>query len=236
MVREGRGAEAQGVGADRKREPGAATAETAAEPAAETKQEGLSRRGWLLLVAATTVVGAVLLTVGVLAAGLPVGDARAVSSSALQQASPQPRDTEPPPTPLGLPPRPTPTHVLTGPAVPVDSLTSGDCLQAYDSKWADGYPVVDCSAPHIAQLLTKGVLPEPATASFPGTAALDSQVSDLCEPSLDWHWVAIWNEDVQLDLRYPDTSEKWATGARSYYCFVYTFSRHELTGSAVATQ
>jgi hypothetical protein len=65
---------------------------------------------------------------------------------------------------------------------------------------------------------------------------LDTQVSNLCEPFLNWHWVAIWNEDVQLDLRYPNSSEKWATGARSYYCFVYTYSRHELTGSAMANQ
>jgi hypothetical protein len=120
--------------------------------------------------------------------------------------------------------------------VAVDSLKPGDCLQTYDSKWADGYPVVDCSAPHIAQLLATGVLPQQPGAPFPGKAALDSQVSDLCEPFLNWDWVAIWNEDVQLDLRYPDTAERWTTGARTYYCIVYTFSRHELTGSARADQ
>lgn len=206
------------------------------ESDAETTREGLSRRGWLLLVAATAIVGVALLTVGLLAAGLAPGDARAVSSSAPEQVAPHSPDVESAPTPLGLPPRPSPTHVVTGPVVPVESLKPGDCLQTYDSKWADGYPVVDCSAPHIAQLLTKGVLPEPAGASFPGAAALDGQVSDLCEPFLNWQWVAVWNEDVQLDLRYPDTAEKWATGARSYSCFVYTFSRHELTGSAVATR
>jgi hypothetical protein len=140
------------------------------------------------------------------------------------------------PTPLGLPPRPTPSPVASAPSESVDSLTPGDCLQTYDSKWAESYPVADCSAPHIAQLLSTGALPQPARARFPGTDALDTQVSDLCEPFLNWDWVAIWNEDVQLDLRYPNTSERWATGARSYYCIVYTFSRHELTGSALANQ
>jgi hypothetical protein len=203
---------------------------------ADATPDGLSRRGWILLVATTAAVSVVLLAVGVLAAGTPAGDPRAAASSTPQAVSPPSPNLNPAPTPLGLPPRPTPTHVATGPAEPVDSLTPGECLQTYDSKWADGYPVVDCSAPHIAQLLAAGVLPQPTGAPFPGTVALDTQVSNLCEPFLNWHWVAIWNEDAQLDLRYPNTSERWAAGARSYYCFVYTFSRHELTGSAVANQ
>ncbi|MFR0657357.1 hypothetical protein SB719_22705, partial [Pantoea sp. SIMBA_079] len=77
---------------------------------------------------------------------------------------------------------PTATHVATVPSQPIASLKDGDCLQTYDSKWADGYPVVDCSAPHIAQLLTSGTLPQAVGAAFPGTGSLDSQVSDLCEP------------------------------------------------------
>ena len=209
-----------------------------AEPTADDTPDGLSRRGWILLVAVTAILGAVLLVVAIQATGLLAGegDGRAAASSVSPAATPHHPALEPRPRPLGLPPRPTPTHVATVPSQPVDSLRGGDCLQTYDSKWADGYPVVDCSAPHIAQLLSTGVLPQPTSASFPGTAALDTQVSDLCEPFLNWQWVAVWNEDVQLDLRYPDTSEKWATGARSYYCIVYTYSRHELTGSALAEQ
>jgi hypothetical protein len=196
----------------------------------------MSRRGWLLLVAVTAVVGVVLLVVAVFATGILTGNARAAEPSAPPAAPRHTPDLETAPRRLGLPPRPTTTPVATVPSQPIGSLTDGDCLQTYESKWAAGYPVVDCSAPHIAQLLASGTLAQAAGASFPGTAALDSQVSDLCEPFLNWHWVAIWGEDVQLDLRYPDTSEKWATGDRSYYCIVYTFSRHELTGSAVAGQ
>lgn len=202
--------------------------------AAADGSSGLSARGWLILVAITAVAGVGLLTVGVLMTGIPGGGGRAAAPSTPQAAAPHAPDLGSAPTPRGLPPRPTPTHVATVPSRPLDSLTAGECLQTYDSKWADGYPVVDCSAPHIAQLLTAGFLPEASGASFPGADALDTQVSDLCEPFLNWDWVAVWNEDVQMDLRYPDTSEKWATGARNYYCFVYTFSRHELTGSAEA--
>lgn len=139
------------------------------------------------------------------------------------------------PTPLGLPPRSTSAPPpATVPFRAVGTLTPGDCLQTYPSKTADAYPVIDCGLPHIAQLLSKGELPQPRGAAFPGKDALDAQVGDLCEQHLDWEWVAVWNEDVQVDLRYADTISAWASGDRSYYCFVYTYSRHELTGSAVA--
>lgn len=192
----------------------------------------MSRRGWMLLVGVTAVVGLALLVVGVRAVVPSAGSARAAAPATSGSASPPFPPREPGPTPLGLHPRPTPTLVATAPTRPIGSIEAGDCLQTYDSKWADGYPVVDCSRPHIAQLLADGRLPQPAGSAFPGTDALDTQVGDLCTPFLDWHWVAVWNEDVQLDLRYPDTAAKWATGDRTYYCIVYTFSRHELTGSA----
>ncbi|GAA1444203.1 septum formation family protein [Leifsonia poae] len=206
-----------------------------AEPADDATHDGLSRRGWILLasVTAAVAVGAVVLAVGFIAGGIPGGDSRASASSTLQAAPPHIPSLAPAPTPLGLPPRPTPTHVATVPSTSFDSVKPGDCLQTYDSQWANAYPVVGCSAPHIAQLLTRGVLPQPSGAAFPGTDALDTQVSDLCEPFLNWDWVAVWNEDVQLGLRYPNTSQQWATGTRSYSCFVYTFSRHELTGTAM---
>jgi hypothetical protein len=205
-------------------------------PTDDTGSEGLSRRGWLLLVGITAAVGLAVVTAAILALGSLAGDTRAEDSPTSQAAAPRIPDLATGPTPLGLPPRPTHTLLATVPSEPVASLASGDCLQTYDSKWADSYPVVGCSAPHIAQLLSSGVLPEAAGSTFPGTAALDTEVSDLCQPHLNWDWVAVWNEDVQVDLRYPDTSEKWATGTRTYYCFVYTYSRHELTGSAVAGQ
>lgn len=214
----------------------ASRARTRDEPTHGAGSDGLSRRGWLVLVGVTAAVGVAVVTAAVLALGSPVGNARAQGSPTAQAAAPRIPDLATGPTPLGLPPRPTHTLVATVPSEPVASLASGDCLQTYDSKSADSYPVIDCSAPHIAQLLSTGVLPEAAGSAFPGTAAVDTEVSDLCQPHLNWDWVAVWNEDVQLDLRYPDTSEKWATGTRTYYCFVYTYSRHELTGSAVAGQ
>lgn len=183
----------------------------------------------------TAAVAVVLVAAAALPAMIPAGHARGEAAPTSGAESSQTAPVGSRPKPLGLPPRPTPTQVATVPAQPVESLATGDCLQVYPSPWADGYPVVDCAAPHIAQLLSKGVLPEPAGAAFPGTKALETQVTDLCGAPglLNWDWVAVWNEDVQIDLRYPNTAAQWEAGARSYYCFVYTYSRHELTGSAV---
>lgn len=194
---------------------------------------GLSRRGWIVLVSVT----AVLAVIGGAAAvtfALPLARWSASPVSTDQAAAPRAPQLNPAPTPRGLPPRATRAPVATVPFRPVASLRAGDCLQTYASKQEDAYPVVDCSAPHIAQLLAKGVLPQTAGTPFPGTQELDAQIGDLCEQQLDWDWVRVWNEDTAIDLRYPDSAERWASGDRSYYCFVYTSSRHELTGSAVA--
>jgi hypothetical protein len=202
----------------------------------ELPPSGLSKRGWILFAASTAVVAVVLVVAAALLIGIPAGHAQGHISSASQGEWVPTPDPGLGPTPLGLPPRPTPTQIATAPVQPVGSLKTGDCLQTYPSLWAAGYPVVDCAAPHIAQVLSRGGLPEPAGAPFPGTKALAAEVTDFCTAPglLNWDWVAVWNEDVQTDMRYPDTAALWASGDRSYYCFVFTFSRHELTGSAVA--
>ncbi|GAA4148630.1 septum formation family protein [Leifsonia shinshuensis] len=200
-----------------------------------SRPDGLSRRGWLILVGAVGAVAVAVLSVAAFAIAAPAGHAEADLTAAAPPAPPNP--PEPGPTPLGLPPRPTPTPpVATVPEQPVAGIPTGACLQVFPSPRAAAYPVVDCGAPHIAQVLSKGTLPQPAGAAFPGAQALNAQVSDLCTAPglLNWDWVAVWNEDVQVELRYPDTAAQWASGDRTYECFVDTYSRHELTGNAVA--
>ncbi len=187
-----------------------------------------------MLVSVTAVVG-VFAGVAGFALGVPSGHARASTSSTSRDVAPPTPQRNPTPTRLGLPARPTPTQTATVPSQPVDALAAGDCLQTYSSKSADAYPVVDCGSPHLAQMLSKGELPQSSGVAYPGEQALNAQIDDLCEQHLNWDWVRVWNEDVQVDLRYPDTATLWASGNRIYYCFVYTYSRHELTGSAVAT-
>ncbi|MEY9953670.1 septum formation family protein [Leifsonia sp. EB34] len=198
--------------------------------------DGLSRRGWLILVGATGAAALALLTVAAVALGVPASHAR-VDLTASSAAAP-PHTPDPGPTPLGLPPRATPTPpVATVPEQPVAGIPTGACLQVFPSPRENAYPVVDCASPHIAQVLSKGTLPQSPGTPFPGAQALNAQVGDLCTAPglLDWNWVAVWNEDVQVQLRYPNSEAQWASGDRVYECFVDTYSRHELTGSAVAT-
>jgi len=197
-------------------------------------QDGLSRRGWTVLVAATAAAAVALLSMAAFANGRSPGHAQA-DTTAASSAPPHPLD--PAPTPLGLPPRPThTTPVATVPEQPVGGIAVGACLQVFPSPSASSCPVIDCGSPHIAQVLSKGVLPQSADAPFPGAQALNAQVGDLCTAPglLDWDWVAVWNEDVQVELRYPDSATQWTSGDRAYECFVDTYSRHELTGTAVA--
>lgn len=205
------------------------------ESPARTHRGGLSRRGWAILVGIVGAAVIVLLILSAVAIRNPVGFARVGVASASSTASP-PSPPVDPFLPNDPAPSPTASEVPTAPIQPVSTLTTGDCLQTYPSPWESGYPVVDCSAPHIAQVLSTGSLPQPLDAPFPGTTALTDQVDDLCSAPdlLNWNWVAVWNEDVFVDARYPNTNALWASGARTYYCFVYTASRHELTGSAVA--
>lgn len=197
--------------------------------------DGLSRRGWMVLVVVTTLVMVVFAGTAAIALALPPRHPPASSTSPAWAYEAKIPQVNPAPTTLGGHARPSPTPSATAPLRSVSDLTIGDCLQTYASKDEDAYPVVGCASPHIAQLLSKGELPQGRDTPFPGAATLDTQIGELCQQHLDWGWVGVWNEDVQLDLRYPDTDARWATGSRTYYCFVYTYSRHELTGSAVAS-
>lgn len=193
---------------------------------------GLSRRGWVILIGAVGAAAILLLVLSEVAITGHAGFVRADSASVSKPVLPQGAAVNPLPTPT---PTPTPSAAASAPTQPVDALTTGDCLQTYTSPWAEGYPVVDCAAPHIAQVISTGTLAQPSGAPFPGAKTLDDQVTNLCSASnlLDWNWVAVWNEDVYVDVRYPNTNALWASGSRAYYCFVYTYSRHELTGSAI---
>ncbi|WP_295121368.1 septum formation family protein [uncultured Leifsonia sp.] len=201
-----------------------------------TSSDGLSRRGWIVFVATTVVVLIALTGAAAIALGASTDSAHTTTAPAQgdQLRTPPAAPAAPTATPRGLPARADTTPAATAPSRPIGSLTSGDCLQTYPSQSADSYPVVDCASPHLAQVLWTGELPQPPGAAFPGTDALQTQIGDLCQQHLDWDWVAVWNEDVQIDERYPDSATAWASGGRTYYCFVYTYSRHELTGSALA--
>ncbi|HZK59688.1 MAG TPA: hypothetical protein VFC59_07490 [Cryobacterium sp.] len=133
-------------------------------------------------------------------------------------------------------PTPTPTAPPAGPqAAGVhawDTLRGGECLEPYTSPWAEKFTVVDCAAPHAAQLVHRGVFAGDASAAFPGEAGLAAQINLLCTaPGVIDLAAAGAYPDLQVQGSYPITAEQWTSGPRHYYCFVSRSSAEPLTAS-----
>ncbi|PPI05603.1 septum formation family protein [Rathayibacter sp. AY1B8] len=198
-------------------------------PAAAPAWRTLSRRRLLIgLIAA----GAVIILAGLFAIGIAVGSA---GGRAEPQAVPVVSETptaEPTPSPT-----PTATLPTVGP-LPVgtwawSALLGGECVEPFDSVWAEEFTVVDCAGAHSAQLVSAAELTD---AAFPGQDALAVTVSSLCQAQgvVDVAAAETYG-DVQVAGAFPVTQEQWDAGERSYYCFVDRAGGGELTGSLAGT-
>ncbi|HEX6954543.1 MAG TPA: septum formation family protein [Agromyces sp.] len=114
-----------------------------------------------------------------------------------------------------------------------NQLFGGECLEPFGGPWADEFTVVDCAAPHAAQLVLRGEVSTDEAAPFPGEAEIATQVGALCSAegvvSPD---VAAQAGDLQVAGSYPVTEEQWLDGERTYYCFVTRGSGEPITGDA----
>lgn len=153
------------------------------------------------------------------------------------------------PTPSVTPtptPTPTPTAVATGPVAPGvhkwTELRGGECLEPFQSPWAETFTVVDCATPHAAQLVYRAAFPGAEAAvgatvpvAYPGVAALQAQINLLCTaPGVIDLTAAGAYTDVQFQASYAATSKEWTKGNHDYSCFVSRSSGQPLTAS-VAT-
>ncbi|MCU1437478.1 MAG: hypothetical protein JWP66_565 [Naasia sp.] len=153
----------------------------------------------------------------------------------------------PAPTPTGSTPKPAPTPTPSPPmpAAPIapappgvtrfEALFGVECLDPFPSPWAREFTVVDCRAPHAAQLVARGVYAGDASAPYPGEQALTQDLGILCTAPgvLDLEAARAY-PDLQYSAAYPPSEEAWAAGDRRYWCFVSRSSGEPLTGS-VAT-
>ncbi|HXR44115.1 MAG TPA: hypothetical protein VN759_04865 [Pseudolysinimonas sp.] len=143
----------------------------------------------------------------------------------------------PSPTPSVTPtPTPAPTVLPAGPVAAGvhrwDQLLGGECLDPFTSPWAQTFTVVDCAAPHPAQLVFRGRFADPATPGYPGATALQQQMSVLCSaPGVIDLAAAAPYTDAQLQAGYPATAAQWDAGDHWYYCFVNRSSGQPLTAS-----
>jgi type IV secretory pathway VirB2 component (pilin) len=144
-------------------------------------------------------------------------------------------------TPVASPtPTPTPVPTVTpkpGAAVgagthPWDALGGGECIQPFTSVWAQEFTVVDCAAPHTAQLVYTNVLSADPAAPYPGADALAGQIPGLCTASgvVDLGAAGAY-PDLQVIGSFPATEQQWKDGQRSYYCFVDRSGGEPLTSS-----
>lgn len=148
------------------------------------------------------------------------------------------------PAPAVSTPTPTPTPTATalplGPVEPGehrwDDLLGGECLDPYTDPWQEEFTVVDCAEPHAAQLVHRGVFPEPEDPAlvddaYPGVEALQAQIPILCSAPgiLDLAAAGAYT-DIQLEGSYPVTEEQWEED-RSFFCFVSRSSGEPLTGT-----
>ena len=131
-------------------------------------------------------------------------------------------------------PTPTPEPTAAQPAGvhAWDTLFGGECIEPFAGPWAEEFTVVDCAAPHAAQLVYRGVLPGDAAAPFPGEAELASQMNLLCTATGVINLAAVAGmEDLQVQASFPVTEEQWAEGERNYYCFANRAGGEPLTAS-----
>jgi hypothetical protein len=130
-------------------------------------------------------------------------------------------------TPVAAPTGPQPAGVH-----PWNTLFGGECIEPYADPWAEEFTVVDCAAPHSAQLVYRGALPGDAAAPFPGEAEIASQMGLLCTADGIIDQAAISGiTDLQVQAAFPVTEEQWAGGERTYYCFANRSGGEPLTTS-----
>ena len=115
-----------------------------------------------------------------------------------------------------------------------DELLGGECLDPFENAWQDEYVVVDCTGPHAAQHVFRGVFDDPSGTVYPGVDELQSRMTPLCtSPTVIDFAVAGTVPDLQLTASFPVDAEQWDRGDRDYFCFVDRAGGEPLTGSLV---
>lgn len=138
-------------------------------------------------------------------------------------------------------PTPTATAAAVGPVAPGtyhwDQLLGGECLRPFTSAWQDNYVVVDCSAPHPAQLVYRGTFNDALDVGYPGVDELQKRINLLCTtPAIINYAAAGTVADIQISASFAADDDQWLNGDRSYFCFATRSTGADLTASIAVPQ
>ncbi|KQQ06224.1 MULTISPECIES: septum formation family protein [unclassified Rathayibacter] len=213
------------------REPRPARVATATSASRRLLERPESRRRLLIGLIA---LGVVIVLAALVALGIAIGSAGARTDGA---AAPAPAATDPASASAAPSVAPTAEIPTVGP-LPAgvwawSTLLGGECLQPFDSVWAEEFTVVDCATAHTAEMVDTGRLTD---ATFPGQEALAVAVASICQAEgvVDVTGAEAYG-DVQVSGAFPVTQEQWDAGERSYYCFVDRAGGGELIGTLDGT-
>ena len=137
-------------------------------------------------------------------------------------------------------PSPTPSSAPSGQAAAGvrlwSALRGGECIDPYTNPFALKFTVVDCAAPHSAQMVFRGSFPGEATVAYPGLDALQSQINLLCTaPGVIDLATAGNYSDIQFQASFAATTEEWTKGQHDYFCFVNRSGGQPITNTVAGT-
>jgi hypothetical protein len=193
------------------------------EQSGGAKAGGVGTTQKVLLGVAAGLLG-ILALIGLYLLGTRLPDLLGPAPAVSQSASPSPS-----PSASALPVGPVAPGVYAW-----DELLGGECLDPWESPWVEEFTVVDCTAPHPAQLVHRAPFPlaDPENEAYPGAEAFQAQLALLCAaPGIIDLAAAGAYVDAQVEYSYPATEEQWDEGQRDYFCFVTRSSGEPLTGS-----
>ncbi|SDH68666.1 hypothetical protein SAMN04515691_0360 [Leifsonia sp. 98AMF] len=207
-----------------------------AAPASPTGGDFWNSRNNRILLMVGGALAVVLVLIGLFAIGTRIpswlGAAKPAPVAATASASAKPSAT-PTPTPTPVPTvTPKPAAAVGAGTHPWDALGGGECIQPFTTVWAEEFTVVDCAAPHTAQLVYTNLLSADPAAPYPGADALAQQIPGLCTAGgvVDLGAAGAY-PDLQVTGSFPATEQQWKDGQRSYYCFATRSSGEPLTSS-----
>jgi hypothetical protein len=117
---------------------------------------------------------------------------------------------------------------------PWSALQGGECLDPFETAWAEEFTVVDCADGHRAQFMYRGEV-GPEVTVYLDAAGWQGLTPALCDAAtlLDLAVAGEYSE-LQWHLTYAGDATEWANGDRGYTCTVDRLSGEPIVGSLLA--